>query len=245
MQSSHVKKAFNHAADQYDASCALQLKTGLVLIDLLKNYCVHSSNILDAGCGTGILTKELATAFKYKNFYAVDIADELLTRAKKKLNDLNIHIELIDYNDMHNIDVLFDMIYANLSLHWSNSFDKTLVSLHNKLNENGMLAFSIPLSGTFKEIKNDCSINTFNELARIERYISDAGFHIIYVNTQEINFNFDNALEALRSIKSVGANYVNEENRNISFKRMRKFVRLNNNSFKLSYHIGYFVVKKQ
>lgn len=244
MQSSHVKKAFNQAAEQYDASCALQLKTGSVLIDLLKSYCTHSNNILDAGCGTGMMTKELVSTFQYKTFYAIDIADKLLARAKKKLNNFNIRIELADYNDIHNIDVLFDMIYANLSLHWSNNFDKTLASLRSKLNENGMLAFSIPLLGTFKEIKNDCSIHTFNELPQIERHILDAGFYVIHMNTQKISLNFDNALQALRSIKSVGANYVNEENRNISFKKMKKFIRSNYHSFKLSYRIGYFIVKK-
>jgi malonyl-CoA O-methyltransferase len=244
MQPSPVRKAFNQAANQYDASCALQLKTGLCLIDLLNNYSTHSNNILDAGCGTGALTKELASAFEYKKFYAIDIADKLLVHAKEKLHDFNICVELADYNYMQDIDALFDMIYANLSLHWSNDFDRTLTSLHNKLNKNGILAFSIPLLGTFKEIKNDCSINAFNELSHIERHILDTGFHNVHMHTQEIIFDFDNALQALRSIKSVGANYVNEENRNISFKKMRKFIRSNNHSFKLSYHIGYFIVKK-
>lgn len=242
MKSSYVKKAFNQAANQYDASCELQLNTGLTLIDLLKNYC--SNNMLDAGCGTGILTKELASAFEYKKFYAIDIADKLLVQAKEKLHDFNICVELADYNNMRAIDALFDMIYANLSLHWSNDFDRTLTSMHSKLNENGILAFSIPLLGTFNEIKNYCSINKFIELPQIEQHILDASFNIIHIKTQEIIFNFDNALKALRSIKSVGANYVNEENRNISFKKMRNFIRLNNNSFKLSYRIGYFVVKK-
>ncbi len=242
MKSNHVKKAFNQAADQYDASCALQLNTGLTLIDLLKNYCTNSTNILDAGCGTGIITKELAARFQYKTFYAIDIADQLLAHAKEKLNPFNIHVELADYNDLPN--VLFDMIYANLSLHWSDNFGKTLVSMHSKLNENGMLAFSMPLLGTFEEIKNDCSINTFHELMQIEKHILDAGFNIIHMKTQEIIFAFDNALKALRSIKSVGADYVAEKNRNISFKKMRKFIQSNNNLFTLSYRIGYFIVKK-
>jgi malonyl-CoA O-methyltransferase len=244
MKSSLVKKAFNQAADQYDASCALQLNTGLTLIDLLKNYCTNSTNILDAGCGTGILTKEIAATFQYKILYAIDIADQLLVHAEKKLKNSNIHIELADYNDMYDMDVLFDMIYANLSLHWSDNFGKTLASMHNKLNENGMLGFSIPLLGTFKEIKNDCSINTFNELPQIERHTLDAGFHIIYMKAQEIIFDFDNALKALKSIKSVGANYVDTKSRNVSFKKMKKFIQSNNNSFRLSYNIGYFIVKK-
>lgn len=244
MKSSDVKKAFNQAANQYDESCELQLNTGLTLIDLLKNYCANNNNILDAGCGTGILTKELASTFSYKKFYAIDIADKLLVHAKEKLHDFRICVELADYNNMQDIDALFDMIYANLSLHWSNDFDRTLTSMQNKLKKNGILAFSIPLLGTFKEIKNDCSINTFNELSRIEKHILDAGFYIMQMNTQEINFHFDSALKALRSIKSVGANYVTEENRDISLKKMRKFIRLNNTSFKLSYHIGYFIVKK-
>lgn len=244
MKSSQVKKAFNKAANHYDASCELQLKTGLILITLLKNYCANSTNILDVGCGTGIITKELAATFQYDTFYAIDIADQLLDQAKEKLNKFNIYVELADYNDRHD-KVLFDMIYANLSLHWSHNFDNTLSSMHNKLKENGVLAFSIPLMGTFKEIKNYCSINTFHELGFIERRILDAGLNIIHTKTQEISFNFDNALTALKSIKSVGADYVNEENRNISFKKMRTFIRSNNGLFKLSYRIGYFIVKKK
>lgn len=245
MKSSQVKKAFNKAADRYDASCELQLKTGLTLIDLLKNHCTNSNNIIDVGCGTGIITKELASAFQYKTFYAIDIADQLLAHAKEKLNKFNIHFELADYNDMHDIGMFFDVIYANLSLHWSSNFNNTLTSMHTKLRKNGVLAFSIPLVGTFKEIKNYCAINTFYELALIERHILDAGFNIIHTKTQEINFEFNNVLKALRSIKSVGADYVAEENRdNINIAKLKNFIQSNNSSFKLNYHIGYFIVKK-
>ncbi len=243
MKSHHVKNTFNKAADHYDLSCELQLNTGTALIDLLKNHYTYTNNMLDVGCGTGIVTKELASAFQYKTFYAIDIADQLLLQAKEKLHKFNVHVELADYNHMHDIHVEFDFIYANLSLHWSNDFASTLISMHGKLNKNGTLAFSIPLLGTFQEIENYCSINKFFSSSQIEAALTRAGFNIIQIKSQYISFDFDNLLKALKSIKSVGTNYVAKENRK-KITHLKKYIQMNNESFKLSYHIGYFIINK-
>ncbi len=237
-----IKNAFNKAAQHYDTSCQLQLKTGEVLIDLLKNHCINSHTILDAGCGTGIVTQKLASAFHYNTFYAIDLADQLLAKAKEKLNGLNIHVEPIDYNHVDRIPILFDMIYANLSFHWSSDFDKTLSSMRDKLKENGVLAFSVPLDGTFQEIKDYFSINKFHGLPFIEKQLANAEFAIIHAESQTITFEFDHVLQAIKSIKSVGAHYVANRNK-FCFTKLRKYLQ-NTEPFKLSYHIGYFIIKK-
>jgi malonyl-CoA O-methyltransferase len=244
MKSSLIKKAFNKAANQYDASCELQLKTGAALIELLKKHVLQSNSILDAGCGTGLMTKNLAAQFDFKEFYAIDMADQLLERAKEKLHPLNIRVELADFNHIQHIPTLFDIIYANLSLHWSDNLDHTLVSMRNKLNNNGTFAFSIPLFDTFQEIRNYCSINTFSEMPFIKQRILNTGLDILDAKTQTITFQFENILEALKSIKLFGGDFVAKENRDkSSFTKLRKQIK-SNNPVELNYHVGYFIVKK-
>lgn len=246
MKTAHIKQAFNKAALQYDNACQLQSATGEKLIAMLKKHCTNHHRIVDAGCGTGIVTKELAAACIFKEFYAIDIADRLLDIAKEKLSPLGINIRLSDFDKLNHFNILFDIIFANLSLHWSTNLKQTLNSLRETLQKNGMLIFSIPLAGTFHEIEEYCSINNFLNYESAKNFILERGFNITAAEHNEIIFEFNNLSSALYSIKSVGAHYVIDENRKKNnFTKLRKAIKSENNkSINLTYHIGYFIAKK-
>src|SRR5258708_7745945 len=98
MSNNRIKKAFNKAAESYDDYCHLQRQTGRQLITQVKEYHLDSSRMLDLGCGTGIVTRELAAAFTFDEFFAVDIADQLLLKALIQLHDFPVKVIEADFN---------------------------------------------------------------------------------------------------------------------------------------------------
>ena len=217
-----VKDCFSKAASKYDQHCQLQFTTGQKLLSLVE----PAENVIDLGCGTGIITAKL----KYKKLYALDLSDKMLSVAKKRLGEHNITYLEASFDDVNNLKL--DLAFANMSLQWSDNLKLTLANIKENLALGGILAFSIPLVGTFAGI-NISSISFFS-LKEVEEMLGDWG--IIHTSQEEINYSFSSLIEALRSIKSVGANYCN----------LRKKVTVSREKSPqiLKYQIGYFVVRK-
>ena len=95
-----------------------------------------------------------------------------------------------------------------------------------------ILAFSIPLAGTFSEL--NISSMSFLSIKQVIEILD--GWQIIYSESEEINYLFPNLIEALRSIKSVGANYCKNKTGTLPSRDPSPYL--------LKYNIGYFMVRK-
>lgn len=219
----NIKDYFNKAAPKYDDNCQLQLKTGDTLLSLIQ----PANNVIDLGCGSGSTTAKL----KYKKLYALDISNELLELARLRLGKRNVTYLEMSYDDFSGLNL--DLAFANMSLQWSENLELSLNNIKDNLKSTGILAFSIPLLGTFSDLKT--STMAFLSAAQIEELLSS--WDIIYNKTEEINYLFPNLIEALRSIKSVGANYCRNK-KNILPSRDKS-------PYLLKYNIGYFIARKK
>jgi len=216
-----VKDYFNKAANKYDAHCQLQLTTGEKLLRLIPS----AKKIIDLGCGTGIVTQKL----QYKQLYALDISEKLLAQAKLKLGNENITYLEQSFDAFSGLEL--DLAFANMSLQWSEDLEVTLNNIKANLQPKGILAFSIPLLGTFANL--NISAMSFLSFTQVKRFLH--GWRIIYADCQEISCLFSSLIEALRSIKSVGANHCNN--------RTGKIISRDKSPCLLKYNIGYFIVE--
>lgn len=240
-----VKRAFNKAINTYEKEAELQTMIGIELIEMIKH--LYPNNLVDLGCGTGTVTHLLAKCFRYKNFYAIDIADKFILQAKKKLLSHGIKVFEYDFEVFFPNPLRFDLIFSNMALQWSYCFKNTLFNLYNSLAHKGSLAFSIPLQGTFKELTM-CEKNLFNDLEVVRGYLRELNIsHVEYKKKTYVK-HFSSPLSALKSIKAVGANCVINTNRKTlhgkSFLQQLQSVNLIKN-FTLTYEIGHFVIRKQ
>jgi malonyl-CoA O-methyltransferase len=239
---SKIKKSFNQAASSYDANCQLQQYTGEKLIDLLIPYHFTTPKIVDLGCGTGIVTEKLASACQFQELHAVDFADHLLEKASARLSHTQIKIQHADFDQGPLHHNLFDIMFSNMALHWSAHFQKTLKMLTSQLNDNGIIAFTVPLMGTLKELQTHFSINQFLHQDFINQQLIQNDCEILTNQHETILLRFDDTLSALRSIKHVGANATTSH----TFTHMRgKSFLKNINIGKLTYQIGYFIARKK
>lgn len=105
-----------------------------LLIDLNKN-----SQILDAGCGGGDKTHNMALTSPDLNFWGADLSIELgqIARETKLLNNLNYirsDIANLPFNNE-----TFDVIICDQVLHHTKDPDKTLQEFYRILKKNGIL----------------------------------------------------------------------------------------------------------
>lgn len=92
----YVEKLFDHYAGNFEKSLVgkLNYKTPRMLTEIIRKHSQKSllGCVLDLGCGTGLIGKELG---KYcNNLHGVDLSKPMLDQAKKK----NIYHKLSHYN---------------------------------------------------------------------------------------------------------------------------------------------------
>jgi trans-aconitate methyltransferase len=74
--------------------------------------------VLDAGCGSGLLTRQLAKRVPRGKVYAVDIDSNMIKQAKNNLQFLdNVEIILSSFTDIR-IPRKLDVIFSNSAFHW-------------------------------------------------------------------------------------------------------------------------------
>ncbi|WP_179344013.1 class I SAM-dependent methyltransferase [Winogradskyella ursingii] len=110
------------------------------ILQLLKNE-DRSSTILDIGCSSGWLLKDLEQAgFEKKNLYGIDISQKAIINCKQKGLDncYEMSAESIQ------IKQKFDIIIASDCLEHIEHDQSTLKHWHEKLNSNGKIFVFVP-----------------------------------------------------------------------------------------------------
>jgi trans-aconitate 2-methyltransferase len=83
---------------------------------------------MDAGCGSGLLTKLLAQRVPRGKVYAVDVDSNMIVQAKRNLKDLeNVELIQCDIADVK-LPTKVDVIFSNAVVHWLH--DHTQVFQH-------------------------------------------------------------------------------------------------------------------
>lgn len=74
--------------------------------------------VMDAGCGTGLLSRLLAQKVPQGQVYAVDIYSKMIKQAKRRLKDLeNIVLIQSDFSEV-SLPKKLDVIFSNAAIHW-------------------------------------------------------------------------------------------------------------------------------
>ena len=93
--------------------------------------------VMDAGCGSGLLTKLLARKVPRGKVYAVDIDSNMINQAKRNLNDLeNVELVQADFANVK-LHTKLDVIFSNAALHWVHDHTRVFQHFWKMLNCNG------------------------------------------------------------------------------------------------------------
>jgi tRNA1(Val) A37 N6-methylase TrmN6 len=124
----------------------------IFLYDFATNFKIKG-NVLDIGCGVGILSLLLAKDFN-ANFYAVEKQESMYKYALKnfKVNKKNINLELNDFKN-YNPDIKFDFIISNPPFYIVDKHQSPNLSLNIARYEHN-LPLDLLISKSSKLLKN-------------------------------------------------------------------------------------------
>ena len=212
---SNIIKEFSRFANQYDQYNIIQKKVAKTLVKKLPF--VKYKNILDIGCGSGTI---------FKNLKKEGIYFDKLTVLDSSQNMLNIHpktnkIEKIcgDFNTQDFMKSLhleeYDILLSSSSLQWSKDLDFTFNAL-SSLSKKAY--FAIFTSGTFKTLHNiakvDSPIYSSKEIKKsILKYYEDVNFEL-----HTYTLYFDTVRKMFQYIKKSG---VSTGEKKLSYKEMK------------------------
>ena len=166
-----IEKAYNAWSEQYDTN---ENRTRdldhIATVQTLGGY--DFSSVIELGCGTGKNTMFLLN--KADKIIGLDFSEEMLNKAKEKINDSRARFQKTDLNRQWNVEDEFaDLITSNLVLEHINNLDFIFDKAHKKLKPNGILFI--------------CELHPFKQYAGSRaRYEDENGIQFLETYTHHI-----------------------------------------------------------
>ena len=125
-------------SSQYHQLSDPQFQWGLKVLERLKLR--GDETVLDAGCGTGRVTAELARRLPNARIIASDVSENMMGSARETLADFSdrvsfLHSDMIDLPLHGEVDVVF----STAAFHWVKDHDALFRSLHRVLKPKGKI----------------------------------------------------------------------------------------------------------
>lgn len=134
---------FEFDGEKYKTASIHQKEWGNKLIQELKLK--GNENILDLGCGDGILTEQLSLAVPNGKVLGIDASAGMIKTAGN-IKKNNIKFQQADINKI-NYKNEFDIIFSNAALHWIKNHQKLLENTYIALKPNGIILWDFGGAG--------------------------------------------------------------------------------------------------
>lgn len=146
-----IAQSFGRRAEDYDRHATLQKQCAATLASLLPHR--PAPDVLEVGCGTGLVTEHLIESYPDGTFVITDVAREMVAIAARKYAYPNASFMVMD-GQAPVVDRTFDVIVIGMAAQWFDDPPATLEKLRGLLNPDGVVFFSAPGPGSFAAWKD-------------------------------------------------------------------------------------------
>lgn len=134
--------------------------------DLLERVDIRPGlRVVDLGCGTGELTRRLAECLPDSNVLGLDSSQQMLERTQEYERP-GLRFE---FGDQAELAGVWDLIFSNAALQWSENHEHLIPYLFNRLAPGGQIAVQVPSN------HNSTAHLTIYEVAKSEPFVSALG----------------------------------------------------------------------
>ncbi|WP_330632625.1 methyltransferase domain-containing protein [Halocatena halophila] len=143
--------------NMYEQHSNIQKKQSDFLVFLMQKYSsrrnVDADKVLDVGCGTGVLTAEIAEEFSTADIVGIDSSSAQVNSARENRGDIsNVSFERADI-ELYESDHTFDIIYSNSVMHWIQNQEKAYWNIRRLIDDEGLLAVHQGYENCYKELR--------------------------------------------------------------------------------------------
>jgi trans-aconitate methyltransferase len=129
----------------YDQSHGFVSKYGEGILSYLNPK--PTERILDLGCGTGDLTKQISLTGA--TVIGTDSSPEMILKAKSKFPEIQFH--QMDARGLE-FDIQFDAIFSNAVLHWIPEKEIVIEKMYSQLTDNGRIVLEFGGKGNNQQM---------------------------------------------------------------------------------------------
>jgi malonyl-CoA O-methyltransferase len=147
----NVTAAFSAAATRYDSDAEAQIRAAGLLAERLPDL-PASPQVLELGCGTGLLTRLLLERLPAgARLLATDLSPAMVEQARSGLSDPRLDFAVMDAEAPGLAPASFDLIASSLAAQWFEDLPATINRLVGLLRPGGALLLGSLGSGTFAQ----------------------------------------------------------------------------------------------
>jgi len=224
-----VKRAFARAAGTYDEAAVLQREVGARMLARLDVVKLAPAAVLDAGCGTGEGSVELAARYPAARIVGFDLAQPMAAAARaRSMGNRSLYQRLLsplragrgatasfvcaDLNALPFAPQSFDLVWSNLALQWVNDLPHVFVELRRCLRVGGLLTFTTLGPDTLKELRGAFAsadarphVSRFIDMHDIGDMLVGAGYADPVMDMEYLTLTYPTPMALMRELKALGA----------------------------------------
>ncbi len=215
-----IRKSYDRHADKYDSGTRLQRGLADKLLNAVEADAVKFSKVLDIGCGTGYLARQI----RNKVVFGCDISFGMLSCAKNKSNThyVQSNAAILPFSDS-----VFDLVVSNAAYQWVFDLKSAFKEARRVLKPRGKFYFVAFNKNTLRELQSACkginiaSVN-FPDENKVSLALREAGFKISSIEIFTYEKYYNDLWELLGALKNIGS--TSAENKDIKGLAWRKII---------------------
>ena len=228
-----VKRAFARAAPKYDAAAVLQREVAARMLSRLDVVKLAPAAILDAGCGTGEGSLELAARYPDARIVGIDFAHPMTAAAQERVRrSRSLYRRLLapiarvrgagpqfvcaDLNALPFSGVTFDLAWSNLALQWVNDLPRAFAEMRRCLKVGALFTFTTFGPDTLKELRAAFAraagpgaahthVSRFVDMHDIGDMLVAAGYADPVMDMEYLTLTYATPAALMRELKALGA----------------------------------------
>lgn len=208
-----TRSGFDRAAKTYDQAAFIQREIGDRLIERLDYVRLQPELVVDLGCGTGAISKQLLTRYPEAEVLSLDLALGMVEETKQQTKSNRLAGICADVQQLPLQEDCADLLISNLMLQWCNDLVSVFQEGVRVLRPGGLFTFTTFGPDTLYELRNSWGqvdgythTSRFVDMHDVGDALLQAGFRDPVMDRDVITVTYPAVKGLLQDLKAIGAN---------------------------------------